>query len=222
MASLIRFVFRLPLLSSRTSRTSIATINPARRFLTTKPLHSAYTTTALAKSTTRLPTTLLQSRNALTTASASSSSATVSSPAAKPGKLRELLRKYGVTGVAVYFGISAIDLGITFLAIQAGGADSVKKVEDWMVDKFGRFGLFGQKHDSAGQEESGSDILNEMVATTKRGEKPSFASILIIAYGIHKTIMLPFRVGATAMVTPWMVRRLQRMGWIRQNAVGKM
>nr|CAG8461976.1 1202_t:CDS:2 [Entrophospora candida] len=45
-------------------------------------------------------------------------------------KFKELTKRYGTSALAVYFIISTIDLGTTFILIQSGGAERVKRIED--------------------------------------------------------------------------------------------
>nr|CAG8461314.1 2174_t:CDS:2 [Entrophospora candida] len=40
-------------------------------------------------------------------------------------KFKELTKRYGTSALAVYFIISTIDLGTTFILIQSGGAERV-------------------------------------------------------------------------------------------------
>ncbi|RUS30511.1 hypothetical protein BC938DRAFT_479297 [Jimgerdemannia flammicorona] len=214
MASLVRLALRFSLPFSRgiAMPSPVAVTSIARRPFTTKPLqHTARRipthTVNVARPTSGhfpfLPARPFGLRHASTTAPSVSSTSPASSvstaPAAKPaGKLRDLVRQYGPTGVGVYFAISAVDFGITFLAIQAAGADKVRRMEDWMFERFGNWGVFG---------------IKEREQNLDRGDGPSAATVLVLAYGIHKTLLLPFRLGATAAVTPWVVRRLRAMGW---------
>ncbi|KAL9543545.1 hypothetical protein MBANPS3_008069 [Mucor bainieri] len=52
-------------------------------------------------------------------------------------------------------------------------------------------------------------------------EKPSLTSIFVIAYGIHKTVLLPFRLSLTAAITPAVARRLKNWGWLKNKLVKK-
>ncbi|CAJ0895982.1 8652_t:CDS:1, partial [Entrophospora sp. SA101] len=52
-------------------------------------------------------------------------------------KFKELTKRYGTSALAVYFIISTIDLGTTFILIQSGGAERVKRIEDWCIENFG-------------------------------------------------------------------------------------
>jgi hypothetical protein len=111
-----------------------------------------------------------------------------------------------------------VDLSATYFTIQMVGADKVKQLEMWVKDSFGRFGLWSNKNhgepDTTSTTLGVGGVLGEMEAEVPaEGEQPSFASMFILAYGIHKTVFLPFRLGVTAFVTPFLVRRLQAMGW---------
>lgn len=96
-----------------------------------------------------------------------------------------------------------------------------------------------------GAEEDGSQKNNEKVAgkavervqkqtdvsvspssdqtdTKKRKKNGNDSSTLwteaVLAYTIHKTLLLPFRVGITAAVTPTFVKYMVRLGWAKNNA----
>ncbi|CAH1759249.1 9972_t:CDS:2 [Entrophospora sp. SA101] len=56
-------------------------------------------------------------------------------------KFKELTKRYGTSALAVYFIISTIDLGTTFILIQSGGAERVKRIEDWCIENFGAYGI---------------------------------------------------------------------------------
>jgi hypothetical protein len=58
---------------------------------------------------------------------------------------------------------------------------------------------------------TGTETTTTLTTTVNR-QHPSWASTLVIAYGIHK-LLLPLRIGVTAAVTPTVVRRLRSMGW---------
>lgn len=135
-----------------------------------------------------------------------------------PGKLRQLMQQYGVAGIIVYLSVGMIDLGATYFAIQMVGADKVKELENWVKGSFGRFGVWSNEHrnepDTTATTLGVGGVLGEISAEVPaEGEKPSVASIFILSYGIHKTVFLPFRLGVTAAITPFVVRRLQALGW---------
>ncbi|RUO96951.1 hypothetical protein BC936DRAFT_141218 [Jimgerdemannia flammicorona] len=245
MPSILRSALCGSVFAPRAFMTSHIASLTTRRFQSLKPLQNAAYNSTFTKTIARLllPPSSLPThpiRRTFISETKPVEAATTNSPAKSGGKIRDLLRKYGATGVVVYLAVSAINLGATFLAIQAGGADSVKRLEDWMVDTFGRWGIFKKQQPTNSHASASSDgEEHEELSTTgplggfvtgdisaergKSGEKPSAASIFVIAYGIHKTVMLPFRVGVTAAITPMIVRRLQAMGWsIGRKVIRKM
>lgn len=131
-------------------------------------------------------------------------------------KLKILTKKYGVSAVAVYLIISALDLGLTFILIQIGGADRVKKVEDWFTETFGNWIVLRKGSDTNTPKTENTENDTDKYAVNGNGNRlgktPSLASTFVIAYGIHK-LLVPFRLGVTAAITPSIVKKLRRMGW---------
>ncbi|CAI2172138.1 6390_t:CDS:1 [Funneliformis geosporum] len=135
-------------------------------------------------------------------------------------RFKILTKKYGMSAITVYLIISAIDLGLTFILIQIGGADRVKKIEDWFAETFGDWIVL--RKNSSEKEEDGqqgivvttdTDDESVIINVDKRLKNtPSWASTFVIAYGIHK-LLVPLRLGLTAAITPALVRKLKRMGW---------
>ncbi|KAI9020958.1 hypothetical protein CLU79DRAFT_703310 [Phycomyces nitens] len=121
---------------------------------------------------------------------------------AKGGKLRELARKYGATGVLVYLGVGCVDLGIALVAIEFAGLDRVKQVEAGAIDVLNKAKAY------IGIEES-------QVDSEDKEDRPSFTSVFLLAYTIHKTLFLPLRLTITAAITPAVVRKLHALGWAR-------
>ncbi|KAI8139531.1 hypothetical protein BJV82DRAFT_651128 [Fennellomyces sp. T-0311] len=105
---------------------------------------------------------------------------------------------YGAVGAGVYLGLSVVDLSLTMAVISVKGADKAKHMEDWILRKVK--GWIGMEHKTEPTEIS-------------THEKPSFTSLFLIAYGIHKTILLPVRLSLTAAITPAIARRLRELGW---------
>ncbi|KAL7312679.1 hypothetical protein PS15m_008416 [Mucor circinelloides] len=129
----------------------------------------------------------------------------------KPSKLKELTKKYGAVGIIVYLGVGCVDLGVTLGVIQLVGLDKVKALERGVLDIVYNTGeRFGIKRKEDVLVTSDKSVINENPDDT-----PSFASVFILAYGIHKTLLLPVRLGITAAITPAIVRKLHQMGWAR-------
>ncbi|KAI8368674.1 hypothetical protein EDC96DRAFT_441274 [Choanephora cucurbitarum] len=109
------------------------------------------------------------------------------------------MKKYGYVGIGVYCVLGAIDLSAIMAVISVKGAERVRDAEDYAISKVK--GWLGIKHIPR--------------TPSSLHERPSFTSLFVIAYGIHKTILLPFRLSLTAAITPTVARRLKELGWIR-------
>lgn len=120
------------------------------------------------------------------------------------GKVKGFMKKYGPVGVGVYLALSVLDLSLTMAVISVKGADKVMEAEDYVWSKVK--GMFGVKHETS----SGKPPAHH--------DKPSFTSLFVVAYGIHKTILLPVRLSLTAAITPAVVKRLRQLGWIHRGS----
>ncbi|KAG0240512.1 hypothetical protein BGX31_001872 [Mortierella sp. GBA43] len=160
----------------------------------------------------------------------SSSSSTVSNAAAKKSsgfmdKIKHLIKQYGYTGVAVYLGVSCVDLAATFVIVKAAGMDKIEQAQDWVVDHVGKY--FGYKHDpnhhhphTTGPGADGEvdlDKVDDEQVGAIYNKASGLWSVFVIAYGIHK-LLVPLRVVATSMITPPLVKWLVKKGWIKAVA----
>ncbi|CAG8480339.1 10103_t:CDS:1 [Acaulospora morrowiae] len=128
-------------------------------------------------------------------------------------RFKFLTKKYGAPAITIYTIISTLDLGLTFILIQAGGADRVKKVEDWFKETFkGLITLKKEEKTSDKKEVKHDKNLPSKNDGNISRQSPSWTSTFVIAYGIHK-LLVPFRLGLTAALTPPAVRKLRQMGW---------
>ncbi|RHZ64233.1 hypothetical protein Glove_326g129 [Diversispora epigaea] len=133
-------------------------------------------------------------------------------------RFKLLTKKYGASAIVIYFIISTLDLGLTIILIQSGGADRVKRIEDWFTKTFGTKISFKRNKKKIIPENNNNDNNNEIIKENQKTNKvaerssPSWASILVISYGIHK-LLLPLRIGLTAASTPPIVKKLRKMGW---------
>lgn len=136
----------------------------------------------------------------------------------------------------MYSGISALDLGASFVLVKIGGADRIAEIEHKMMDSLGGWIVMkkaqreGKDPELVKKEEkekhprlaklgtAAKEQGRDQVQNAKSSE-PSLWTVFIIAYGIHK-VLLPLRVGLTAALTPPIVKRLQKMGWnVGRNVV---
>lgn len=138
------------------------------------------------------------------------------------GKLKDLMTKYGRHALAVYLALSAVDLGLTFLLVHLAGADKIEWVKDAVVAQWRsvRYGAdAAQELKRLEEEEQRVKDAEEAQGGAGAGGKKKKANAMLwaefaLAYGIHKTLLLPVRVGATAAVTPKLVHWLTARGWV--------
>ena len=139
-------------------------------------------------------------------------------------RLKALFRKHGWTALAIYLILSLLDFGLTFIFIYAIGADKVRAAEDWVLETLGGRRKDGEKGRVRKAVEEWKDNhprvtgkktapkeeqVDSSQATTAEGpvEKTvdkledkgysSIATTAVLAYAIHKTLLLPLRVGVT-------------------------
>lgn len=140
-------------------------------------------------------------------------------------RLKELTRKYGWATVAVYFLLSAVDFGLCFFVINLIGAEHVRHAQDYILDML----VYGSHRDAEEQVTIGSGEADKDVPQKGNGilgflkgwrEKHKIEDVenkggsgtssiwatAVLAYTIHKTLLLPVRIGATAAATPAIVK----------------
>ncbi|CEP16896.1 hypothetical protein [Parasitella parasitica] len=116
-------------------------------------------------------------------------------------KTKQFMKKYGYVGIGVYLALGTVDLSATMALISVKGAARVKEAEDYVIGK--AKGWVGMDHTP--------------IEKSQIHEKPSLTSIFVLAYGIHKTVLLPFRLSLTAAITPAVAKRLKNWGWLKNQ-----
>ncbi|CAG8506737.1 1187_t:CDS:1 [Funneliformis caledonium] len=207
-------ILKLFMNSRNSFRNSFSTLQPPKDH---NSLHCTKNSHLRNNSTASLSSTSSSTKNS-SPETASSEEISVEEGRSVTEKFKILTKKYGVSAIAVYLIISAVDLGLTFILIQIGGAERVKKIEDWFAKTFGDW-IVLRKNSPEKEKDGQQDIVvttdDEFVIVNvenKLKNTPSWASTLVIAYGIHK-LLVPLRLGLTAAITPALVRKLKRMGW---------
>lgn len=141
-------------------------------------------------------------------------------------RLKALFRKHGWSALTIYLLLSLLDFTLCFLFIYAVGADKVRSAEDWVLDALGwrrrKDGEPGKmklavdewkeqhprmaksiSHKSAAPAEGASTPAPtpaagaEPGAVTESNGYSAIATTAVLAYAIHKTLLLPVRVGVT-------------------------
>lgn len=139
------------------------------------------------------------------------------------GKLKDLMTKYGRHALGVYLVLSAVDLGLSFILVHLAGADKIEWVKDYVVAQWRnvRYGSDAAKEMKRieDEEQRVRDAEEAKAGGDKGGSRKKKQNAMLwaefaLAYGIHKTLLLPVRVGATAAVTPKLVHWLTARGWV--------
>ncbi|PWN99436.1 hypothetical protein FA09DRAFT_289400, partial [Tilletiopsis washingtonensis] len=120
-------------------------------------------------------------------------------------RMRFLWKRYGWWALGVYQLASIVDISITFAAIHMLGAEHIRSLETRVREWAG----FGKREMDDDEESSG-------------GGNSALWAEAVLAYTIHKTLLLPFRVMLTAAVTPSFVKQMVRLGWAKPNNLVKV
>ena len=132
-------------------------------------------------------------------------------------RLRTIMRRYGWWALGIYFLMSIIDCGLTFAAIHFYGGENVRELErvvrDWV-------GLAKKEEEEPAEQSPDTEKPRKLIAADDQPTEwdemiARLSTEFVLAYGIHKTILLPVRAGVTAAITPAVVRWLIRRGWAR-------
>lgn len=105
----------------------------------------------------------------------------------------------------MYLVVGALDFGVAFLGVNVLGAEYVSHAA--AVVKGAVADVLHSRPAEPGLDEM------EPARTMAPGQEGLYA-MLVLAYGIHKTIFLPVRIGVTAGFTPKLVQWLTRRGWV--------
>lgn len=127
-------------------------------------------------------------------------------PAGLFGRLRQLTKLYGSAALVIYGILGTLDFGLSFLTIYLVGAEHVRTAEDWLLEQLN----WKRAHTS----QSPPTTTNMPIEPSKiHDDNNMLWTTAVVAYTIHKTILLPVRIGLTAWITPPIVRSLRKRGW---------
>ncbi|EPY51071.1 N alpha-acetylation like protein Nat2 [Schizosaccharomyces cryophilus OY26] len=109
-------------------------------------------------------------------------------------RVKDLTKKYGWWALGVYLGISAIDFGISFAFVRTLGTEKIGYIEQSVVGSLRRFFNWEPNEVPSPDEPQTyhSSIWTEMV----------------VAYGIHKALIVA-RLPITAAIVPPLVKRFR-------------
>jgi hypothetical protein len=122
-------------------------------------------------------------------------------------RLKHLIKSYGWYALGVYLIVSALDLSVAFAGVNLLGAEYVSQVATNVKET-----ITSLMHSHAA--EPGKDEIESVTRPSDQPGQEGLYAMLVLAYTIHKTLFLPFRVGLTAALTPKLVGWLARRGWV--------
>jgi len=128
-------------------------------------------------------------------------------PTTISGRLKDLIKRYGWYALGVYVVLGAIDFGISFAGIQVIGAE---KVSHWTHQaKEAVTGVIWPDRNAPAHAEV--EMPRDHPAL--QGGREGLIAMIFLAWTVHKTVFMPFRVGLTAALTPRLVKWLTSRGW---------
>jgi hypothetical protein len=113
-------------------------------------------------------------------------------------RLKYLIKKYGWYALGVYSVVGIVNFGVTFAAVSWLGAERVAGAAAAIK--------------SAMYREAVEDV-EQTAARAEEAERDGMYATAVIALMLHKTLLLPLRVGVTAAFTPKLVGFLRARGW---------
>ena len=150
-------------------------------------------------------------------------------PTSAYARFKRLSKKYGWYAVGVYLALTAVDLSLTFAVVHAFGAERIEPLFKGVMHQY-RVLRYGEPEAIRIEEESRKEAevkeaeekaeLEKLSPEERKKKQASlwgsrtFWAELVLAYTIHKTLLLPVRAGLTVAWTPPLVKWLTRRGWV--------
>lgn len=156
-----------------------------------------------------------------TTSSSSSNSNSNSGPEGEPqptgayAKFKLLAKKYGWYAIGMYSILSAFDFSLSFLVVHSLGAERIEPLISTSLRTY-RTWRHGPEETRRLEEEDKvrrEEVKNEQKKNGGYWGSRMFWAEILLAYTIHKTLLLPFRAGLTVAWTPKVVNWLRARGW---------
>lgn len=140
-----------------------------------------------------------------------------STRAAKPQGIKALMKEYGYPALAVYLGLSCIDLPICYVLVHSMGQEKIEVYENKVKQTFG-YGISDEELKKKQEINKIQQDIESQGETTSENSGSMVRYILsqfswtefAIAYGIHKSLIF-IRLPITAAITPGIVKLLR--GW---------
>lgn len=135
-------------------------------------------------------------------------------------RFRTIMKEYGWWALGVYTFISGIDLSLTFAAIHFFGGEHVEEIEALLFKYIGPIVKKLRKEDDQPKENAVVAYIKSWFSSEENAYEMEhliarLSGEFVLAFTIHKTLMLPLRSGLTVLITPGIVRWLIKKGWAR-------
>ncbi|WFC93575.1 DUF1279 super [Malassezia brasiliensis] len=121
-------------------------------------------------------------------------------------RLRTIMTRYGWWAVGVYLAVGLVDLSIIFGCVHYYGGEKVRDMEHTVR---GWFGLTTKETDVVVSNPPSPDTEKPRPLIAPQHESTDMQKLItqlsaefVLAYGIHKTLLLPPRAAITAAITP--------------------
>ncbi|KAI5297941.1 hypothetical protein KEM55_004026 [Ascosphaera atra] len=131
-------------------------------------------------------------------------------------RLKIMSREYGWAAVGVYLALSALDFPFCYLLVRSFGVERIGHVEKTVVNAFKGIvdKVWPRTEEDKKKEEEESELQSTAASLgMAEGEKASLWTQLVLAYAIHKSLLIFIRVPLTAAITPKVVKTLRGWGW---------
>ncbi|KAG0684313.1 hypothetical protein C6P40_004575 [Pichia californica] len=127
-------------------------------------------------------------------------------PPKAPTGIKKLIHQYGYSALGVYLGLSLIDLPICYIIVHSAGEDKIREMQDDF------FSMIGYKTKTEEIKQDNQNNEGESEGENEEKKSSTFLTEFAVAYALHKSLVF-IRLPITAAITPWVVARLQRMGF---------
>jgi len=133
------------------------------------------------------------------------------------GRLKALIKTYGWYALGVYSVLTVLDFGVAFALVQLLGKDKVAVATHWVKEKV--MAVVGDWWPEKAEHKDVEDVVDAATGAQSGAAgavdgRAGLWGAVVLAYGIHKTLFLPIRVGLTAGITPRFVKWLTSKGWV--------
>ncbi|ODQ72053.1 hypothetical protein LIPSTDRAFT_54426 [Lipomyces starkeyi NRRL Y-11557] len=195
----------LPIFSRR-ALSSAVTASPISVFLATKSSRTLFKlSSAFSSARTQFSRQLVLKRprrfNSTLPDTPRAQQAQTAKPEKKEGYLKRLSKKYGISVVYIYLGLSLLDFPVCFAVVHTLGQEKISELEDTVSEYF--------KPISQSLKERQEHPSSETEEQTSPQHKPSLLTEAAIAYGIHKSLIF-IRLPLAAAITPPIVKFMQQ------------